>query len=145
MTESQILFFLKIWYIRILRSLNNYIYNRNIDTICILVQNNKSYWKKASLHISFHLGLPNEVRYLTSQDAESFRSSLRSGFYYSYVGKLMFVGNEAVGKTAITRCILGKKPKKKRRSTEGIDIHIHRAALDFESMKIIPRGIYYYR
>lgn len=53
----------------------------------------------------------------------------------SYVGKIMCVGNEGVRKTAVTGALMAKKPRQIRKYTEGLDLHIHRAAINRESRK----------
>jgi hypothetical protein len=52
----------------------------------------------------------------------------------------MMVGTECVGKSAIVSTIMGKRPPKTRQSTEGIDVHVCRAAVDMETNKLIPKG-----
>lgn len=81
--------------------------------------------------------------YLSNQDSDSFTSNLRAGYYLSYVGKIMCVGNESVGKTALTSVLRAKKPRKKRESTEGLDLHIFRAAVDLDRKKWISQGRIY--
>ena len=90
----------------------------------------------------FPLGLPKELLYLSTNDSATFTSNLRSGFYLSYVGKIMCVGNEAVGKTAITSVLRAKKPTRERKSTEGIDLHVFKAAVDINERKWVLTGRY---
>ena len=80
------------------------------------------------------------MKLLNSKVSDGFERSLASGFYYSYVGKVMIVGNESVGKTAITRLLLGKKPQKRRKPTEGIRIHRSRLAIDRQTRKLVSKG-----
>jgi septin family protein len=80
------------------------------------------------------------MRYLNVEDADSFKRTLQSGFYFSYRGKIMMVGTECVGKSAIVSTIMGKRPPKTRQSTEGIDVHVCRATVDMETNKLIPKG-----
>lgn len=86
-------------------------------------------------------GLPKELLYLKTQDSNTFTSNLRSGFYLSFSGKIMSVGHEAVGKTAITTKLRGLKPSPKRKSTEGLDLHIYKAAVDMETKKWICKEL----
>jgi hypothetical protein len=52
-------------------------------------------------------------------------------------GIVLILGNANVGKTCITRILIGKKPKMSRQSTEGIQVHVNRACINKETKKII--------
>lgn len=86
------------------------------------------------------LGIPLDVKLLNSKFGNAFEKSLLSGFYYSFSGKVLILGNANVGKTCITRILIGKTPKKKRHSTEGIQVHVNRVCIDKETKKLIPGG-----
>lgn len=84
--------------------------------------------------------LPTEIQYLSIQDKKAFTSMLKYGHFFSYAGKIMCVGHEAVGKTAITSVLKNETPCKIRKSTEGIDVHIHKAAVDMKKLTWVPKG-----
>lgn len=54
----------------------------------------------------------------------------------------MCVGHEAVGKTAITSVLINKELSTERQSTEGIELHTYRAAVNMSTKKWIPRGMW---
>ena len=89
---------------------------------------------------SFILGIPLDVKLLNSKFSNAFEKSLLSGFYNSFSGKVLILGNANVGKTCITRILIGKNPKMKRESTEGIQVHTNRACINRETKKLIPEG-----
>jgi hypothetical protein len=89
---------------------------------------------------SYILGIPLDVKLLDSKFTKGFEKSLLSGFYYSFSGKVLILGNANVGKTCITRILIGKKPYRKRQSTEGIEVHVNRACINRETKKLIPGG-----
>ena len=86
------------------------------------------------------LGIPLDVKLLNSKFSSAFEKSLLSGFYNSFSGKVLILGNANVGKTCITRFLIGKKPRMKRQSTEGIKVHVNRACINRETKKLIPGG-----
>ena len=86
------------------------------------------------------LGIPLDVKLLNSKSSKAFEKALLYGFYYSFSGKVLILGNANVGKTCITRILIGKKPKMKRHSTEGIQVHVNRACINKETHKLIPGG-----
>jgi hypothetical protein len=53
-----------------------------------------------------------DVQLRNSKFTNVFEKSLLSGFYYSFSGKVLILGNANVGKTCITRILIGKKPKR---------------------------------
>ena len=81
-----------------------------------------------------------DAKLLNSKLRNAFEKSLLSGFYYSFSGKVLILGNANVGKTCITRIIIGKNPKMKRQSTEGIEVHVNRACINRNNLKLIPGG-----
>jgi predicted metal-binding protein len=89
---------------------------------------------------SYILGIPLDVKLLNNKSSNAFEKALLSGFYYSFSGKVLILGNANVGKTCITRILIGKKPKMKRHSTEGIQVHVNRACINKETKKLIPGG-----
>ena len=89
---------------------------------------------------SYILGIPLDVQLRKSKFTNVFEKSLLSGFYYSFSGKVLILGNTNVGKTCITRILIGKKPKRKRQSTEGIQVHVNRACINRETKELIPEG-----
>jgi ribosome biogenesis GTPase A len=89
---------------------------------------------------SYILGIPLNVKLLNSKSSNAFEKALLSGFYYSFSGKVLILGNANVGKTCITRILIGKKPNMKRHSTEGIQVHANRACINKETKKLIPGG-----
>jgi hypothetical protein len=89
---------------------------------------------------SYILGIPLNVKLLNSKSSNAFEKALLYGFYYSFSGKVLILGNADVGKTCITRILIGKKPKMKRHSTEGIQVHVNRACINKETKKLIPGG-----
>ena len=89
---------------------------------------------------SYILDIPLDVNLLNSRFTDVFEKSLLNGFYYSFSGKVLILGNANVGKTCITRILIGKKPKKKRESTEGIQVHVNRACIDRKTNELIPGG-----
>jgi predicted metal-binding protein len=89
---------------------------------------------------SYSLGIPLNVKLLNSKSRNAYEKALLSGFYYSFSGKVLILGNANVGKTCITRILIGKKPKMKRHSTEGIQVHVNRACIKKETKKLIPGG-----
>ena len=89
---------------------------------------------------SYILGIPLDVTLLNSKFTTDFQNALLSGFYYSFSGKVLILGNANVGKTCITRILIGKKPSMKRQSTEGIQLHVNRACINRETKKLIPGG-----
>ena len=89
---------------------------------------------------SYILGIPVDVKLLNRTLRNAFEKSLLSGFYYSFSGKVLILGNANVGKTCITRIFIGKNPKKKRQSTEGIEVHVNRACINRDNLKLIPGG-----
>lgn len=52
----------------------------------------------------------------------------------------MCVGCEAVGKTAIISVLKGGKPSRKRRPTEGLDLHIYKASVEMSNRTWIFKG-----
>ena len=80
------------------------------------------------------------VKLLNSKSSNAFEKALLSGFYYSFSGKVLVLGNANVGKTCIARILIGKKPKMTRHSTEGIQVHVNRACINKETKKLIPGG-----
>ena len=80
------------------------------------------------------------VKLLNSKSSNAFEKALLSGFYYSFSGKVLILGNANVGKTCISRILIGKKPNKKRQSTEGIQVHVNRACINRETKELIPGG-----
>ena len=89
---------------------------------------------------SYILGIPLDVKLLNSKVRNAFEKSLLSGFYYSFSGKVLILGNANVGKTCITRILIGMKPNMKRQSTEGIQVHVNRACVNRETKQLIPGG-----
>jgi hypothetical protein len=89
---------------------------------------------------SYILGIPLDVKLLNGKFSDVFEKSLLSGFYYSFSGKVLILGNANVGKTCITRILIGKKPNMKRESTEGIQVHVNRACINRETKELIPGG-----
>ena len=90
--------------------------------------------------LSYILGIPLDVKLLNSEVSNGFEKALLSGFYYSFTGKVLILGNANVGKTCITRILIGMKPNMKRLSTEGIQVYVNRACIDRETKKLIPGG-----
>jgi GTPase SAR1 family protein len=90
--------------------------------------------------LSYILGIPLDVKLLNSKVSNSFETALLSGFYYSFTGKVLILGNANVGKTCIARILIGMKPNMKRLSTEGIQVYANRACIDRETKKLIPGG-----
>jgi ribosome biogenesis GTPase A len=89
---------------------------------------------------SYILGIPLDVKLLNSKFGNAFEKALLSGFYNSFSGKVLILGNANVGKTCITRILIGKNPKMKRESTEGIQVHVNRTCINRETNKLIPEG-----
>ena len=89
---------------------------------------------------SYILGIPLNVKLLNSKSSNAFEKALLSGFYYSFSGKVLILGNANVGKTCITQILIGESPNTKRLSTEGIHVHVNRACIDRETNKLIPGG-----
>ena len=89
---------------------------------------------------SYILGIPLDVNLLNSKFTKGFEKSLLYGFYYSFSGKVLILGNANVGKTCITRILIGKKPRRKRESTAGIEVHVNRACINRETKELIPGG-----
>ena len=89
---------------------------------------------------SYILGIPLDVKLLNRKFSSAFEKALLSGFYYSFSGKVLILGNANVGKTCITRILIGKKPKMKRQSTEGIQVHVNRVCINRETKTLIPGG-----
>ena len=89
---------------------------------------------------SYILGIPLDVKLLNNKFSSAFEKSLLSGFYYSFSGKVLILGNANVGKTCITRILIGMKPNTTRESTEGIKVHVNRVCIDRETKKLIPGG-----
>jgi hypothetical protein len=87
---------------------------------------------------SYILGIPLDVELLDSKSTTVFEKALQSGFYYSFSGKVLILGNANVGKTCIAQILIGKKPKRKRQSTEGIQVHVNRACINRETKELIP-------
>ena len=86
------------------------------------------------------LGIPLNVKLLNSKSSNAFEKALLSGFYCSFSDKVLILGNTNVGKTCITRILIGKKPKRKIESTEGIEVHVNRACINKETNELIPGG-----
>ena len=89
---------------------------------------------------SYILGIRLDVKLLNSKFDNAFEKALLSGFYNSFSGKVLILGNANVGKTCITRILIGKNPKMKRESTEGIQVHVNRTCINRETNKLIPEG-----
>ncbi|XP_061194471.1 uncharacterized protein LOC133202634 [Saccostrea echinata] len=70
---------------------------------------------------------------------ERFREYLRQGSEDYYEINLMFIGQAGVGKTTLTKGILGElDPNAIPDSTNGIDLHLHRCKYDRQSRQIYP-------
>ncbi|XP_062579197.1 uncharacterized protein LOC134241131 [Saccostrea cucullata] len=68
-----------------------------------------------------------------------FREYLRQGSEEYYEINLMFIGQAGVGKTTLTKGLLGElDPTTKLDSTNGIDLHLHRCKYDRQSRQIYP-------
>ena len=89
---------------------------------------------------SYIVGILPDDKLLDNKFTMVFEKVLLSGFYYSFSGKVLILGNANVGKTCITRILIGKKPKTKRQSTEGIQVHVNRACINRETKELIPGG-----
>jgi hypothetical protein len=89
---------------------------------------------------SYIVGVPLDVKLLNSKFSNAFEKSLLFDFYYSFSGKVLILGNANVGKTCITRILIGKKPRRKREATEGIQVHVNRACINRETNELIPGG-----
>jgi GTPase SAR1 family protein len=84
--------------------------------------------------------MPLDVKLLNSKFSNAFERSLLSGFYYSYSGKVLILGNANVGKTCITRILIGMKPNMTKQSTDGIQVHVNKACVNRETAELIPGG-----
>jgi hypothetical protein len=89
---------------------------------------------------SYILGIPLDIKLQNSKFSNAFEKSLLYDFYYSFSGKVLILGNANVGKTCITQILIGKKPRRKRESSEGIEVHVSRACINRETKELIPGG-----
>ena len=69
------------------------------------------------------IGLPAEVQKLDKKSAEVYSNLLREDNYPHFEVRTMLAGEQNTGKTTIARYLVGKRPTRSRRSTDGIDLY----------------------
>ncbi|XP_063411557.1 ankycorbin-like [Mytilus trossulus] len=68
-------------------------------------------------------GLPIEVKKLDKKSAQVFSNLLGEENYLHFESRIMLAGEQGTGKTTIARHLVGKRPTRFRRSTDGIELY----------------------
>ena len=77
--------------------------------------------------------MPAEVRKLDKKSAEVYSNLLKEENYPHFEARTMLAGEQNTGKTTIARCLIGKRPTRLRKSTDGIDLYRGLSYVDIDN------------